>query len=276
MDGFMLCEEGQEKILESRNHLFEEKFDGERAKLISDGKTIKVINRHFRDITFQFPEFSFSPTSSFEIDGEIIVPADIGNKDKPSTASRSHLENALTIRLLSKFKPALFCAFDICSFEGKDTTTLPLEKRKEILKTICYPQVKIIESYVDGLELWRKTEGNEGIVAKRFGSLYLPKRSSDWIKVKRWKEEDVQIVGFESKKREVSTFLIKGGGRVNCSLSNTEINCVAKDLYASIVKDEGEVKWIVENRYFAKIKYLYKAENGNMRFPVLRELMRIE
>ena len=101
--------------------------------------------------------------------------------------------------------PATFYAFDLIAFEDFDVRSVPLVRRKEILKDVV-PALGIVR-YLDHIEtegeafLKQVTDlGLEGIVAKKATSQYRKGRSRDWLKIKAEKSGDFIIVGFTKPK----------------------------------------------------------------------------
>jgi bifunctional non-homologous end joining protein LigD len=101
--------------------------------------------------------------------------------------------------------PATFYAFDLLAFEDFDVRSVPLIRRKELLKDVV-PALGIVR-YLDHIEtegeafLKQVTDlGLEGIVAKKATSPYRKGRSRDWLKIKAERTGDFVIVGFTKPK----------------------------------------------------------------------------
>ncbi|HET8550625.1 MAG TPA: hypothetical protein VFL57_21590 [Bryobacteraceae bacterium] len=98
----------------------------------------------------------------------------------------------------------LYYAFDLLAWRGRNTSKLPLARRRELLKTalanVADP-VRYSESLAaapDDLIRAAREQGLEGIVAKRATSVYEPgQRSGAWIKVKVNQRHELVIGGYK-------------------------------------------------------------------------------
>ena len=122
--------------------------------------------------------------------------------------------NETDAKLLARVKPATFMCFDVLEYEGENIEGRTYEERKEVLARVDGLRVPHFEGVfpigVGGQEqsveerhraikgAWEAILGSddEGMVAKRVGSRYSHCRSPDWIKLKTWREEDFDVVGF--------------------------------------------------------------------------------
>lgn len=277
MNSPMLCESTTEKTLASTQYLWERKRDGERSFLIfKDGKT-RLVNRRGTDITSEFPELAIQvlPFPCI-LDGEIVIESREDKFNAPSTAVRVNRTNASDIRMMSKLYPANFIAFDIVEQNGLPLAEKPLEERKRRLLLLdrATPRIKISDIYEDGNKAWglAMLGGWEGLVAKRRGSKYEYRRSSAWLKLKRWQEKDCKVIGFTTEHRDVSAFILENNGKVNCSLNQIEYVSLLTELPRLITHEEAGITFI-KPVFTAKVRYLSES-NGVMRFPTLRELVR--
>src|SRR5690349_24478117 len=88
--------------------------------------------------------------------------------------------------------------FDILWLNGQLTTSLPLEERRALLKTLTFtPPMRRVELLRDG-EPWERArrEGWEGVIAKRRGSPYEHRRSKLWLKMKIEASQELVVGGF--------------------------------------------------------------------------------
>jgi len=112
------------------------------------------------------------------------------------------------------------------------------------------------------------------MVAKKIGSPYCHSRSSNWVKLKTWQEEDFTVVGITSEKREVSALVLDNGMKVNCSLDAASYSRLLSDLMKAdtVMKcSDGTIATKLKKTYTAKVKFLYKSDTG-LRFPILHGL----
>lgn len=175
--------------------LFEVKWDGYRAIAeIQDGKVSLYsrnqisLNKKFFPITEALQKFGFEAV----LDGEIVVVDDQGRPDfqmlqNYQKSGRGHL---------------LYYVFDLLFFHGHDLTSLPLLRRKELLKEILPSDRHIkFSDHVreEGVLFFQvvKEKGLEGIVAKHSPSTYrMGRRSRQWLKIKTQLAQEGVIAGF--------------------------------------------------------------------------------
>ncbi|MBA3465389.1 MAG: ATP-dependent DNA ligase [Deltaproteobacteria bacterium] len=88
--------------------------------------------------------------------------------------------------------------FDILWRDGRDLRGLPLEARRAELATLPLEHPLQRTEIVDGPEPWERarTEGWEGVIAKRRDSVYEHRRSRSWLKMKIEASQELVIGGF--------------------------------------------------------------------------------
>jgi len=94
--------------------------------------------------------------------------------------------------------------FDLLYADGYDLRSCAVVERKAKLATILRPAnfIKLSEHVAgDGEAFFREIEKIhlEGMIAKRATSKYLPKRSTDWLKVKTIMRSEVVMGGYTSR-----------------------------------------------------------------------------
>lgn len=280
----MLLEE-KEKPIDSENYLCEIKFDGQRAIVFVDKDEVTIQNRHFRDITYLFPELQELKKISKKkvvFDGEIVSFKD-GKPSFQKLQERTHLQDKDKIKIQSKENPVVFIVFDIL-YEDGNLITLPLIKRKGILNRYPDTEVFVKNIYMigKGKYLFAKVKkmNLEGIVQKKIDSLYYPnERVAFWFKVKNLKEEVFVIMGYIEKEESRVVSLVLGEnikstfhyvGRVVMSKKNI---LYQKLLGCQVVKkvdktiDIENVK-LIEPKYKCLVKYSERTNNFHLRQPV--------
>lgn len=88
--------------------------------------------------------------------------------------------------------------FDVLWLDGRDVTRLPLEERRALLESLpLAPPLELAERLQDE-KPWERacTEGWEGVIAKRRGSLYEHRRSPHWVKMKCEASQELVVGGF--------------------------------------------------------------------------------
>ncbi|MEM3858685.1 MAG: RNA ligase family protein [Candidatus Micrarchaeaceae archaeon] len=288
----MLAQEfKQELVSDQKDYAIQQKLDGCRYNLrLSKDRGVELMGRHSNKLNnYKYPEIVAEATQLIRdypitLDGELCVSTTYGMWELTNfnaIQSREHTENKKQIELLSRCLPAKFIVFDILA-EG--TNELTLKERIDIMQMFFgqYPQlrhIKLIYSAIGTMDLATKLFqqaqglGLEGIMIKDLDSLYEDKRSNAWLKWKTYKEEDLKIIGYTSKGREISALILENGSKVNAIIDEQMHDFIIKQ-DISIKKETSEEM----QYYFSKpsltavVKYLEKTEQGALRFPVLKEI----
>jgi bifunctional non-homologous end joining protein LigD len=175
--------------------IFEVKWDGYRAVAeIRDG-SVSLYSRNgisfdkkYFPIAESLRKFAFDAV----LDGEIVVVDDQGH---PDFQALQHYRDSAGGHLL-------YYVFDLLHFRGHDLTSLPLVRRKELLKKILPSTPKIRFSdhvWKEGVLFYAvaREKGLEGIVARHSQSVYeTGRRSRQWLKVKTRLTQEGVIAGF--------------------------------------------------------------------------------
>ncbi|MEO8822829.1 MAG: ATP-dependent DNA ligase, partial [Ginsengibacter sp.] len=133
----MLAKETDEPF-DDKNWLFEIKWDGYRA--ISEIRKDKILLYSRNGLNFQ-PAYPFvvnrlnTIQEEAVLDGEIVVLNDEGKPDFQFLQHYSENQN----------RPIQYCIFDLLELNGKDTQSLPLLDRKELLKKIVPPDDPVLK-----------------------------------------------------------------------------------------------------------------------------------
>jgi bifunctional non-homologous end joining protein LigD len=176
---------------------FEYKWDGVRAISYWDGRTLRIESRNQLDITRRYPELAdLGPALGKRpaiVDGEILSLDPAGRPSFSLLQRRMHAEGRENIRRLMTRVPVIYVLFDVLWAGGKSTLSLPYSKRRAILEelTVAGPSWQITPSHVGkggrgtAMLSAAKSNGLEGLVAKRLDSVYEPgRRSPHWLKIK--------------------------------------------------------------------------------------------
>jgi ATP-dependent DNA ligase len=88
--------------------------------------------------------------------------------------------------------------FDILWINGRLVTSLPLEERRALLKTLPLKAPMHRVATLAGDKPWERArrEGWEGVIAKRRGSPYEHRRSKLWLKMKVEASQELVVGGF--------------------------------------------------------------------------------
>jgi bifunctional non-homologous end joining protein LigD len=92
----------------------------------------------------------------------------------------------------------VYHVFDVMRLDGEDVTAQPLEARRALLESLPLRAPLQRVAALDDPKPWERacTEGWEGVVAKRRGSLYEHRRSPHWLKMKCEAAQELVVGGF--------------------------------------------------------------------------------
>jgi bifunctional non-homologous end joining protein LigD len=163
---------------------FEVKWDGYRAIVGSTGGEVRARSRRGLDLLGPFPELA-----QLDIPDGVVVDGEVTAFDEEGRPSFSLLQRrtgfggantGVSVRVN-------LVVFDVL-FRGGDLTATPYEDRRRILDELDLGASIIVPepTLTNGIGLFEavKSQGLEGVVAKRVGSTYHPgRRSGDWRKI---------------------------------------------------------------------------------------------
>lgn len=194
---FMLASPVESRAVEDISaYLAEEKFDGMRCQLHTEGAKVALFSRDLNDITTAFPEivhdFSTKMMPATVLDGEICVFRD------DTIQSFQELQKRMGVKkpgaAILKKHPVVFIAYDLLYSAGKPLFGLPLTARRAQLENLCEQhdvrrsiafEVKD-EAEVDQFFERALAHGNEGLMLKHRDSTYeYGQRRKSWLKVKK-------------------------------------------------------------------------------------------
>lgn len=194
-----------DKAFDSKDFLFEVKWDGLRAIAYLDNGNLSIKSRNFIEQSFRYPELAdigdFVFGTQAVLDGEIVVFDEEGRPSFQKLQSRINLQSKTDIDYWASKLPAVFYIFDVLFWEGRNLMKEALLKRKKVLRAILmlYHHVQLSE-WIDaeGLAFFQaaKQQKLEGIIAKRKDSPYVQRRTSDWLKIKTLLQQEVVIGGW--------------------------------------------------------------------------------
>jgi len=151
--------------------LFEKKYDGIRLLAYKRGKDIKLYsrNRLLQHLPAIEKAIAAIPADELILDGEVAWDGESG-----------------------------YHVFDLLWLNGENTTTLPLEERRALLKTLTFTTPMRRVDLLKDDEPWERArrEGWEGVIAKRRGSPYEHRRSKLWLKMKIEASQELVVGGF--------------------------------------------------------------------------------
>jgi bifunctional non-homologous end joining protein LigD len=259
---------------------YELKYDGFRAVSAIAGGDVAMLSRNELDLAPRFPR-TFEALKKVKakeivVDGEVVV---LDEKGAPR------------FQLLQQGGQELMVLFDVLWLDGEDLRRRPYIERRRILEKLCgkAPGGIVVSKRLDmpGEEALAKAkeEGWEGIIAKRNSSVYEPRRSKEWLKIKAVNEQELVIVGWQPSSatdREIGSLhlavnedgKLRYAGKVGTGFSSrlrTELRDeLAKDVVAQpLVKDaprDRKAIW-VKPRFVAQVSFTEWTSDHRLRHP---------
>jgi len=151
--------------------LFERKFDGIRLLAYKRGADVRLYSRN--RLSQNLPDHARAiaglPVNDVILDGEGTWDGQRG-----------------------------YHVFDILWLNGRNVTTLPIEERRALLKSLPFEGPMRRVELVEDARPWElaSREGWEGVIAKRRGSPYEHRRSKHWLKMKCEASQEFVVGGF--------------------------------------------------------------------------------
>ncbi|HVE51863.1 MAG TPA: DNA ligase D [Ramlibacter sp.] len=176
--------------------LYEIKFDGYRMLARVDGRDVRIVTRRGNDWTDRFPalrkELLAAKLPAGWYDGEIVV---LDGSGKPTF---NGLQNAIEG---GDNDTIVFYLFDAPYCGGHDLRRVPVEERRATLQSVLKETQRLrFSQEVGGDAAAILTSacrlGLEGVIGKRRGSIYVQRRSDDWVKLKCVQRQEFVIGGF--------------------------------------------------------------------------------
>lgn len=272
----MLCSL-EEAAVDRPGWVYELKLDGVRILAERCGDEARLFYRTHRSATASFPEVVEALKTLLAkdviLDGEIITFDEAGHPSFHRLASRIHARRAGDVRFLRDAVPVVFVAFDVLSVGGLDLRALPLVARRELLAEIVRGDgvIRALDFFEDdGRALFSFCEEHEleGIVAKRSDSRYRvgPKRTGQWVKIKRVREDDFVVTGYKAGRGTRGTL----GSVAIASYSDSKLE--SRGHVGSGISDEEATKLLSlldEGKpVVVRVRYAGWTDDGNLRHPV--------
>jgi ATP-dependent DNA ligase len=183
----------------------EVKFDGMRAQLRWDGRTLCLRSRRGRDCTPEFPELrpiaGALGARRVILDGELVCFAADGHPDFQQLRRRLRSHGQVAA-IASHRAPATFLAFDLLHLDGRATVHLAYAVRRELLEELglegsAWRTPRNFVGEAEAVLASTKQCGLEGVVAKRLDSSYKPgMRNGAWVKHKHRRTEAFLITAW--------------------------------------------------------------------------------
>jgi len=265
--------------------VFETKWDGfrmvaclERGKVTLYSRNGKIISDSYLAVAKALERLDVDAV----LDGELVA------LDRRGVSHFQLLQNALRAEATLRY-----CIFDLMFLKGEDLRDLPLLERKEKLRRIV-PKHPLLSFSAHRSQYGAKffgeavDQGLEGIMAKLKTSRYVSgARSSDWLKIKTARRQEVVIAGFTAPRRSRPYFgalvlALRDGrswryiGHVGTGFSHQMLEELHGKLmplrtpsspFGVPVKDAAVTTW-VKPKLVAEVKFTEWTSAGEMRHPV--------
>lgn len=183
------------KLPEGAEWVYEIKLDGYRATAVKTAANVTLFSRRGNSFNRQYPylvESLAGLPDDTVVDGEVVA---LDEQGRPN------------FHLLQQFRRKAsrihYFIFDLLVFSGRDLTSLPLEKRRDLMKSVLdlrSPRIRFSEQFNtsarDILAAVRE-QGLEGVIGKRKDSRYEPgKRSGSWTKYRLNQGQELVVGGY--------------------------------------------------------------------------------
>jgi bifunctional non-homologous end joining protein LigD len=263
----------------------EVKWDGCRAQLRYDGRSVSIYTRTGRDCSAEFPELDAIAgvlgKREVTLDGELVY---LRGDGRPDFAC---LRRRLTARGRNP-PPAMFQVFDILHLDGRSTRALAYQQRRARLEALaldgpaCRTPASVVVDRVQDFVARVDELGLEGIVAKRLGSPYIPgRRRATWVKRKLRREEQLAVTGVRHSPdgRAEAVFVarrqadgsLSRAGSIELGLRGELVDRLEQQLAELPKRRRGPVAW-----YPAQVSVIASCHgllDGPVRDAVLREIV---
>ena len=263
---------------------FEVKWDGCRAQLRYDGRSVSLRTRNGRECAADFPELAEIADAlgkrRVTLDGELVCLRPDGRPDFGRL--RHRLTGSTTRR-----RPALLQAFDLLHLDGHSTRVLPYLLRRSLLEELALdgpawrtPASLVVERNEDFVARVKEL-GLEGVVAKRLSSTYLPgRRCTAWVKRKLRREERLVVTGVRRNReghvdaifvaRHQTDGSFAGAGAIELGLHRELVERLEIRLAELPARRRGSVAWYPAE--VSVVASLHGLADGPVRDAVLRDV----
>lgn len=277
--------------------LHEIKWDGYRLIARIKNDHVKLLTRRHNDWTHHFPAVKEALTdmqfANVIFDGEIVA------LNEELSADFQILQNSLEKYTISD--RMVYYIFDILFYDGHSLVNTPLLERKKFLRKLlatkkAVAEIKFNDHIIgNGEQVFRNAckLKLEGIISKRINSLYLQKRTKDWLKVKCLNLQEFVVGGFTDPRFSRQHFgaLLLGYynerqeliycGKVGTGFTHASLQELALKLHKHVQphcpfnnypkKNTRGVHWL-KPKLVAEISFLEFTEDGTLRHPSFKGL----
>jgi bifunctional non-homologous end joining protein LigD len=261
------------------------KWDGCRAQLRCDGRSVSLRTRNGRDCSEQFPELAAIAGAlgkrRVTLDGELVCLRSDGRPD--FARLRHRLTGSPTNR-----HPAMLQLFDVLHLDGRSTRPLPYSERRALLEDLALdgpawrtPASMVFDRPEDFVARVEEL-GLEGVVAKRLSSTYLPgRRCTAWVKRKFRREERFAVTGVRRTRKGIveAVFVARrlqggsvvGAGSIELGLGRELVDQLERRRVELPARRRGSVSWYPAE--VSVVASVHGLPDGPVRDAFLREVV---
>ena len=184
--------------------VYEPKLDGVRALIYVSGGVVRVYSRNRKPLNDAYPELVEALETAVRgdavLDGEVVAfDSERGVTSFARLQQRMQLRDPVRARRTQV--PIHLYLFDCLFYEGIDLTGLPLVDRKAVLRDVVWydDPIRFTPHRTTGSAAMLRdacAQGAEGIIAKRADARYVSARSTDWLKLKCVRQQELVIGGY--------------------------------------------------------------------------------
>jgi bifunctional non-homologous end joining protein LigD len=282
----------------SETHLLEVKYDGYRALIgVTDGAAL-ILSRNGLDRTDDFPEVA-AAAARLDVEGAVLDGEIVAAHGDVVYGMQGFQDGTRHARMM---------VFDLLWLDGDDLRGRPLEERRQALERVVGSATqrrggralqlaaRVGLAPAEALDEARRS-GQEGVIAKRRGSLYVGGPGRDWLKLKVVHTQDVVLIGFTPLRRagadpdaavhEVGALVIavrdgnryRYAGKVGTGMTTKLRRELWRLLSAAHAPEPPaadsprlrDVRWVAP-RYAAEVGFSEWTRDGRLRHPTFRGL----
>jgi bifunctional non-homologous end joining protein LigD len=271
---------------DSRDYVFEVKWDGVRALAAVEKNGWRLWGRELADYGGRYPELEVlrSLPPGTIVDGELVVFQE--NRPNLNAILRRHqLVYPAQVRRASRQMRVNYVLFDILHYRSKPLMREPLTYRRSLLANVLTeinaPELVFSEGVAEfGKAFFEQVvaKDHEGVMAKHRNSRYLPgTRSGAWKKIKPTQVLPCVIIGYILGEEGVQSILVATAhdgplryvGQIACGFSRqSRIDLLRllsrRKRKLSIVACSKQAIW-VEPEHYCRVRFLRWTPNGRMR-----------
>ena len=196
-----------DRLPEGGDWMYEVKFDGYRALLIKNARSVQLRSRNDKDLGAAYPAIPAAGlrlhAQSAVVDGEIVAVDAAG---RPSFQALQH-------RSAHPGYSIVFYAFDLLHLDGENLEAKPLRERRARLPGVIADSGLLLSDSLEGTAA-QVTEavrslGLEGVIAKRWNSAYRAgERGGAWVKLKLDQQQEFVVGGYRPGPHGIDALLV--------------------------------------------------------------------